>query len=156
MLRWLHKVLALSVVIPLMVLVMSGSVLSVMPALDRAGTISPPADGISVAELAARTASTLPGVEQIKRLPSGKVIAFHAGTDGPVATVVDPSRGEAVSTYVPSAFERWMTNLHRSFFLGDGGRMAAGAAALALLVLTLSGVQMTAWRMGGWGRLLDR
>lgn len=156
MLRWLHKVLALSVVIPLMALVISGSVLSVMPALDRAGAISPPADGISMAELAARTASALPGVEQIKRLSSGKVVAFHAGTDGPVATVVDPSSGEPVSTYAPSAFERWMTNLHRSFFLGDGGRMAAGAAALALLVLTLSGLQMTARRMGGWTRLLDR
>jgi len=156
MLRWLHKVLALSVVIPLMALVVSGSVLSVMPALDRAGTISPPADGISVAELAARTAAILPGVEQIKRLPSGKVVAFYAGTDGPAANVVDPSSGEPVSTYAPSAFERWMTNFHRSFFLGDGGRMVAGAVALALLVLTLSGVQMTARRMGGWARFLDR
>ncbi|TBR29943.1 MAG: nitric oxide synthase, partial [Reyranella sp.] len=156
MLRWLHKVLALSVIVPLMALVVSGSVLSVMPALDRAGVVSPPADGISVAELAARTAGALPGVEQIKRLPSGKVVAFHAGTDGPAATVVDPSSGEPVSTYAPSAFERWMTNLHRSFFLGDGGRIAAGAAALALLVLTLSGLQMTARRMGGWARLLDR
>lgn len=156
MLRWLHRVLALSVVIPLMVLVVSGSVLSVTPALDRAGAISPPADGISVAELAARTAGTLPGAEEIKRLPSGKVVAFHAGTDGPVATVVDPATGEPVSTYAPSAFERWTTNLHRSFFLGDGGRMAAGAAALALLVLALSGLQMTARRMGGWARLLER
>ncbi len=156
MLRWIHKVLALSIVAPLMALAISGSVLSVMPALDRAGAISPPADGINVAELAARIAGALPGVEQIKRLPSGKVVAFHAGTDGPAAVVVDPSSGEAVSNYAPSAFERWMTNLHRSFFLGDGGRMAAGAAALALLVLTLSGLQMTARRMGGWARLLDR
>lgn len=156
MLRWLHKVLALSVVVPLMALVISGSVLSGMPALERAGAISPPADGISVAELAARTVATHPGVEQIKRLPSGKVVAFHAGTDGPAAIVVDPSSGQAVSNHAPSTFERWMTNFHRSFFLGDGGRMAAGAAALALLVLTLSGVQMTARRMGGWARLLDR
>ena len=156
MLRWLHKVLALSVVLPLTALVISGSVLSVMPALERAGAISYPVDGISVAELAGRTAGTHPGVEQIKRLPSGKVVAFHAGIDGPVATVIDPSSGEPVSNYAPSAFERWMTNLHRSFFLGDGGRMAAGAAALALLVLTLSGLQMTVRRMGGWARLLDR
>jgi sulfite reductase (NADPH) flavoprotein alpha-component len=70
--------------------------------------------------------------------------------------VLDPSSGEPVSTYAPSAVERWMTSFHRSFFLGDGGRLAAGAAALALLVLTLSGVQMTARRMGGWARLLDR
>ena len=156
MLRWIHKVLALSVIIPLMALVVSGSMLSVMPALERAGAISRPADGISVAELARRTAGIHPGVEQIKRLPSGKVIAFHTGTDGPAAIVVDPSSGEPVSTFAPSAIERWMTNLHRSFFLGDGGRMAAGAAAFALLVLTLSGLQMTARRMGGWARLLDR
>ncbi len=156
MLRWIHKVLALSVIIPLMAVVISGTVLSVMPALERAGAISHPADGISVAELAGRTVATHPGVEQIKRLPSGKVIAFYAGADGPAANVVDPSSGEPVSTYAPSAVERWMTNFHRSFFLGDGGRMAAGAAALALLVLTLSGLQMTARRMGGWARLLDR
>ena len=156
MVRWIHKVLALTVVIPLMVLVISGSGLSVMPALGRAGSISRPADGISIAELAGRIAGIAPGVEQIKRLPSGKVVAFYAGTDGPAAMVVDPSSGEPVSTYAPSAFERWTTNLHRSFFLGDGGRMAAGAAAFALLVLTLSGLQMTARRMGGWARLLDR
>ena len=156
MVRWIHKVLALGVALPLMALVMTGSVLSVMPALDRAGTVSLPADGISVAELAGRIAGTHPGVEQIKRLPSGKVIAFSSGTDGPAATVVDPSSGEPLSTYAPSAFERWMTNFHRSFFLGDGGRMAAGAAAVALLALTLSGLQMTARRMGGWARLLDR
>lgn len=156
MLRWLHKVLALSSVIPLMAVVISGTVLSALPALDRAGAISVPADGISVAELAGRIVATHPGVEEIKRLPSGKVVVFHAGTDGPAAIVVDPSSGEAVSSYAPSAFERWMTNFHRSFFLGDVGRLAAGAAALALLVLTLSGVQMTARRMGGWGHLLDR
>ena len=64
--------------------------------------------------------------------------------------------GELVSDYTRSAFERWMTNLHRSFFLGDSGRMAAGAGALAMLVLMLSGLQMTARRMGGWRHILDR
>lgn len=156
MLRRIHKVLALCAALPLMALVISGSVLSVMPVLDRAGAVSLPADGISVDELAGRIAGSLPGLEQIKKLPSGKVIAFSSGPDGPAANIVDPSSGEPLSPYAPSAFERWMTNLHRSFFLGDGGRMAAGAAALALLVLTLSGLQMTARRMGGWARLLDR
>lgn len=156
MLRWTHKVLALSVTLPLMALVISGSVLSVMPARDSAGAISISADGISVADLARWTADTYPGVEQIKRLPSGKVIAFYLGNDGPAASVVDPSNGKPVSDYAPSAFARWMTNLHRSFFLGDGGRIAAGAGALTMLVLTLSGLQMTARRMGGWAHILDR
>jgi sulfite reductase (NADPH) flavoprotein alpha-component len=156
MLRWLHKVLALSVLLPLMAIVISGSVLSVLPAWERAETISPPAESLSVAELAGRVADNNPGIEQIKRLPSGKVVAFSFGKDGPAANVIDPSSGEPVASYAPSAFERWMTNLHRSFFLDDGGRMAAGAGALAMLVLTLSGLQMTARRMGGWRRIFAR
>ncbi|MGJ4895959.1 PepSY domain-containing protein [Bradyrhizobium oligotrophicum] len=152
MLRWIHRVLAFAVVLPLMVLVLSGAVLSVIPAWERAEAISP--DSISVADLAGRIANRYPGVEQIKRLTSGKVIAFYSGAAGPAASVVDPSSGKPVSDYVRSPFERWMTNLHRSFFLSDGGRMAAGASAFAMLVLTLSGLQMTARRMGGWRHIL--
>jgi len=156
MLRRIHKVLALSVLVPLIALVISGSVLSVLPAWERAGTMSPPAEGVSVADLADRVANNNPGIEQIKRLPSGKVIAFTFGNDGPATRMVDPSSGKPVADYAPSAFERWMTNLHRSFLLDDGGRMAAGASALAMLVLTLSGLQMTARRMGGWRHIFAR
>ena len=152
--RWIHKVLGLSVIVPLMALAISGSVLSVIPAWDRAEAISP--GGVTVAAVAGRVVSTYPGVEELKRLPSGKVIAFYSGNDGPAASVVDAASGELVSDYTRSAFERWMTNLHRSFFLGDGGRVAAGAGALAMLVLMLSGLQMTARRMGGWRHILDR
>lgn len=154
MLRRIHKVLALCLLPPLMALVISGSVLSVMPAWERAGTISPAAEGVSVADLAGRIAGNDPGVEQIKRLPSGRIVAFHSGNDGPAASVVDPSTGRPVSDYMRPAFERSMTNLHRSFFLGDGGRGAAGVGALAMLILTLSGLQMTARRLGGWRHML--
>lgn len=154
MLRRIHKVLALSVILPLMALVVSGSMLSVMPAWDRAGAIAP--DAVSVADLASRVVNTYPGIEELKRLPSGKVIAFYSGNDGPAASVVDPSSGTPVSDYLRSGFEHWITNLHRSFFLGDSGRMAAGAGALAMLILTLSGLQMTARRMGGWRHMLGR
>ncbi|MGC2780294.1 MAG: PepSY domain-containing protein [Bradyrhizobium sp.] len=152
--RWIHKVLGLSVIVPLLALAISGSVLSVIPAWDRAGAISQA--GVTVAALAGRVARTAPGVEELKRLPSGKVIAFYSGNDGPGASVVDPASGEFVSDYTRSAFERWMTNLHRSFFLGDSGRLAAGAGALTMLVLMLSGLQMTARRMGGWRHILGR
>jgi len=152
MLRWIHKVLALSVILPLMALVISGSMLSVMPAWDRAGAIAP--DRISVARLAGRVVNAYPGIEELKRLPSGKVIAFYSKNDGPAASVVNPSSGAPVSDYLRSGFERWITNLHRSFFLGDSGRMVAGAGALAMLVLTLSGLQMTVRRMGGWRHVL--
>jgi sulfite reductase (NADPH) flavoprotein alpha-component len=154
MLRWIHRIVAASVFLSLIILVISGSMLSVLPAWDRAGAIS--ADGISVADLAGRVANTFPGLEELKRLPSGKVIAFYSGDNGPAASVIAPLSGERVSDYAPSAFERWMTNLHRSFFLGDSGRIAAGVSALAMLILALSGLQMTARRMGGWRHICSR
>ncbi|MFN4281572.1 MAG: PepSY domain-containing protein [Alphaproteobacteria bacterium] len=156
MLRWIHKVLALFALLPLMALAISGSVLSVLPAWERAEATARPRDGITVAELADRVAKAYPGVEQIKRLASGNIITFYFGNDGPAAKVVDPLSGESLADYAPSAFARWMTNLHRSFFLGDGGRLAAGTSALVMFVLTLSGLQMTARRMGGWRHIFGR
>ncbi len=156
MLRQLHKFPALLAGLLVSVLALSGMVLSVLPALDRAGTAAAPADQISIAHLAGRIAAAHPGVEQIRRTASGKIIAFYFENDRPASIVVDPVSGQTVSNYAPSGFERWMTNLHRSFLLGDGGRLAAGAGALTMLVLALSGLQMTARRMGGWRRLLGR
>lgn len=155
MMRRIHAILGLSGILLLTVLAVSGAILSIMPALDRAGTISPPAAAISVADLAGRIVQAVPEVEELKRLPSGKIVAFHGGTDGPAASVIDPASGQAVMPYAQPAFERWMTNLHRSLFLGDGGRLAMAAGALAMLALTLSGLQMTARRMGGWRRILE-
>jgi len=155
MMRRIHAFLGLSGMLLLMVLAISGAILSIMPAWDRAGAISPPAAALNVADLAERVAQAVPEVEELKRLPSGKIVAFHSGTDGPAASVIDPASGQAVMPYAQPAFERWMTNLHRSLFLGDGGRLAMAAGALAMLALTLSGLQMTARRMGGWRRILE-
>ena len=156
MLRRLHNFPGLLAALLVSVLALSGAVLSVFPALDRSGAAAAPAGAISVADLAARIAGRYPGVEQIRRTPSGKVITFHFENDRPASIVVDPMSGQAIADYAPSSFERWMKNLHRSLFLDDAGRAAAGLGALAMLALALSGLQMTARRMGGWRRILGR
>ncbi len=156
MLRHLHKFPGLLAVLLVSALALSGSVLSLLPALDRAGAVAASGAQISVADLAGRIAVDYPGVEQIRRTASGKVIAFYFENGRPAAVVVDPVSGQPLSEYAPSGFERWVTNLHRSLFLGDGGRVVAGGGALAMLVLALSGLQMTARRMGGWRHLFDR
>ncbi len=156
MLRSIHKSVGLSFALLLMVLAASGAVLSVIPAWETMEAVSSPANSVSVAKLAGQVAGTYPGVEQLKRLPSGQLVAFSFTNGSPVAQVVDPSSGKPVADYAPSAFKRWTTILHRSLFLGDGGRLAAVAGALAMLFLTLSGLQMTARRMGGWRRSLGR
>jgi sulfite reductase (NADPH) flavoprotein alpha-component len=55
-----------------------------------------------------------------------------------------------VASADPNQVQRWLTNLHRSLFLGDGGRIAMAAGAAAMLVLSLSGALLVARRAGGW------
>ena len=156
MLRQLHKFPGLLAALLVSVLALSGAVLSVFPALERSGTVTVPAGTIGVADLAGRIAGHYPGVEQIRRTPAGKVIVFYFDQDLPASEIVDPMSGEAIGDYAPSEFERWTKNLHRSLFLDDAGRIVAGVGALAMLMLAVSGLQMTAQRMGGWRRILGR
>src|SRR5690606_38409735 len=56
----------------------------------------------------------------------------------------------------PDSLRRWLTNLHRSLFLGDGGRWMMATGALAMLLLALSGAVLVARRTGGWRRWFTR
>ncbi|MGO4916167.1 PepSY domain-containing protein [Pseudogemmobacter sp. W21_MBD1_M6] len=154
MLRQLHKFPGLIAGVLVTVLASSGSVLSVFPALERVQTVAQPASPPDVAELAGRVVAHYPGVEQIKRSASGKIVAYYFDKDVPGAVVVDPATGAGLGPVQSSRVERWVTDLHRSLFLDDGGRMVAGAGALAMILLAVSGLQMTARRMGGWRFLL--
>jgi sulfite reductase (NADPH) flavoprotein alpha-component len=46
-----------------------------------------------------------------------------------------------------------VTELHRSLFLGEGGRLTTGIVSLAMLLMTVSGLWILAQRMGGWRRV---
>ncbi|WP_158969348.1 PepSY domain-containing protein [Chachezhania sediminis] len=148
MIRALHRWPGLIALALVTVLALSGAVLSIFPAAERLS--APQADpGLSVAALAERIQIAYPGVEQIRRAPSGRITAywFDAGTPG--SAVIDPATGRGVADVDPNRFRRWMTVLHRSLFLGDGGRIAMAGGAAAMLVLAISGVALVARRTGG-------
>ncbi len=149
MIRALHRWPGLLALALVTVLALSGAALSVFPAAERLA--APQAEaGLSVAALAQRIQTAYPGVEQIRRAPSGRIIAYWFDQGMPGAAVVDPSTGQGVATADPNQAERWLTNLHRSLFLGDEGRIAMAAGAMAMLVLSLSGAALVARRAGGW------
>ncbi len=154
MIRALHKYTGLLASILLLVLALSGVALSVIPAWDKLQTPALSESGLSVGELAARIATHYPGVEQIKRAPSGKITAYFYADNEPGAVVVDPATGQGVSDYSFSPVVRWIKDLHRSLLLGDGGRLTMAAAAAALFLLSASGVSLIARRMGGWRKAL--
>ena len=153
MIRSLHRWPGLIAAALLVVLSLSGVVLSALPVSEALRTPSPV--NISVAALTERIATVYPGVEQIRRAPSGRITAYYFDEGRPGAAVIDPATGKGVGTADTPAFERWVTNLHRSLFLGDAGRIVAAGGAAAMLVLSLSGVALVARRTGGWRRFLS-
>ena len=152
MLRQFHSLPGLLSGLLVVLLGLTGALLSLDPALDRLGTSLP--TGVSVAEMAGRVARQYPGVEQIQRTPSGSLIVYYGADSGPGVVRVDPASGAAIAPYVPSEFSRWVKQLHRSLFLDTAGRIATGITALAMLVLCVSGMLLLVKRVGGWRQLL--
>jgi sulfite reductase (NADPH) flavoprotein alpha-component len=154
MMRRLHRWPGLVAAALVIVLSLSGAVLSILPARDVLRTTRADA-GLSVAELAGRILAAYPGVEQIRRSPSGRITAYFFVGDQPGAAVIDPATGRGAGSADVPAFERWITSLHRSLLLGDTGRIAAAAGAAAILVLSLTGLRLVARRTGGWRRFFE-
>jgi sulfite reductase (NADPH) flavoprotein alpha-component len=154
MLRQLHSLPGLVAALLVMLLAISGAALSVDPTLERLHSTPITAGQLNVGQLAGRVASHYPGVEQIQRTASGTVIVYYNQEGQAGAAKVDPLTGQPLGPYAPSAFSRWMKDLHRSLFLGTPGHGIAGTGALFMLMLTVSGALLLARRLGGWRNLL--
>lgn len=154
MLRQLHSLPGLITALFAIVLTVTGAILALDPALERLDTVIPATGQMSVAELAGKLAKHYPEAEQIVRTPSGTLVLYFS-RDGQVEIDrVDPVTGQAIGSYQPSAFSRWVKNLHRSLLLDTPGRAVAGIAALMMVVLAISGTFLLAARMGDWRQLL--
>ncbi len=149
MIRAFHRWPGLLALALVTILGLSGAALSVFPAAERLA--APQAEaGLTVAALAGRIQAAYPGIEQIRRAPSGRITAYWFDQGTPGAAVIDPATGQGVASADPNQTLRWLTNLHRSLFLGDGGRIAMAVGAAAMLVLSLSGALLVVRRVGGW------
>lgn len=153
MLRKLHGLPALVAALFLMTLAVTGAMLALSPALDRAKAVIPAAGEVTVAELAGRVVAHYPNTEQIVRAGSGEVIVYHNRDGQPGIDLVDPLTGEGIAPYAPSTFFKWIKDLHRAFLLDDAGRMLAGLMAAVLLLLCISGLLLLVRRGGSWQAL---
>lgn len=155
MLRHLHRWPGLAAALLVLVLALSGTVLSLYPGLERLGVAQ--ADStLSVADLAARVAAAHPGLEQIRRAPSGRVVAWWFDAGKPGAAVIDPATGADLGSPDPLPGLRFFTDLHRELFLGDTGRYVTALGAAVMALLSVSGALLVARRMGGWRRWFGR
>lgn len=153
--RSIHRWLGLVAGALALVLAISGAVLAFDPVRDAWTTVAAPAE-LPVATLAQRVSDAVPGAEEIRRQSAGDIVVYAFDAGQAQAWRIDPADGRVLGPYQPSALSRWFKNLHRSFLLGDGGRIAAAAVALAMFVLSVSGLMLLLRRMGGWRRLAGR
>ncbi|MGV8833949.1 MAG: PepSY domain-containing protein [Devosia sp.] len=153
MLRRLHSLPGLFAGLIVAFMAITGVVLSLQPLLDHV-VVPSATNGISVATLAQAVSDNLGSVQRIVHSASGAVTAYYDGAQGTLAASIDPGTGAVLGDYAPSPFFAFFTELHRSLFLGTNGRIAAGIAALAMMVLSVSGAFMLAARLGGWRKLL--
>ena len=150
--RQLHRWLGLVAGTLALVLGITGTLLALDP-LRNAWQAAPAAQDLPVATLVQRVQASVPGAEEIRRLPSGGIVV-HAFDNGQAQALrVDPADGRVLGGYQPSLLPRWLKNLHRALLLGDAGRMVAAAVALAMLGLSVSGLVLLLRRMGGWRHL---
>jgi sulfite reductase (NADPH) flavoprotein alpha-component len=152
MLRRFHRWPGLIAAVLLVVLALSGAALSVFPAAESVASPGQTDARLSVADLAGRVQAAYPNVEQIRRAPSGRITAYWFEGLSPSAAVIDPSTGQGIGTADSSAGQRWLTDFHRSLFLGDGGRIVMAFGAGAMLLLACTGLFLVSRRTGGWRR----
>lgn len=151
--RRLHALAGLLGLALVTFMAITGFVLSLQPVLETVGAASSVATP-SVAAIAARVSDAVPGLERLVRLASGQLVAY--GREGATrsAEIVDPSSGAVVGAYAPSPVFSFISELHRSLFLGSAGHGIAGVGSLAILVLSMSGIGLLVRKMGGWRQLL--
>ena len=148
MLRRLHSIVGLALALLVTLLALTGAVLSVDPALERSATSVPA--GVSVASLVERVLVHYPGVEQIQRTRSGTLLVYFSSADQAGVDRVDPATGAGTGPHLQSPVMRWVKQLHRSMLLDTPGRVAAGITAVAMLLLSVSGLLLLVRRIGGW------
>ncbi|MFV0543276.1 MAG: PepSY domain-containing protein [Marinicella pacifica] len=150
MIRKLHSILGLSAVLLVLVLAISGAILSINPTIERSQATVMGTSAITVAELTGKLAKRYPQIEQLQRSPSGTLIVYYTDNNQAGADRIDPFTAETIGPYTVPAFKTWLKNLHRSYLLDTPGRIAVALGALVILLLSISGTLMLVNSTGGW------
>lgn len=148
----LHSLAGLIAGLVLSLIALSGTWLAIdnglatlaAPAISRTET---------VADLAAKVTAALPRVNDLTRMPDGTLTASYSNDTSSGVVRVDPTSGRPLGSYTLSPLMRSLVDLHRSLFLGDTGRIGTAAAALLMLALCATGLELLKRRAGSWRRV---
>lgn len=150
MIRKLHSILGLSALLLVVVLAITGTILSINPMIERSQATVMGTSAVTVAELTGKLASRYPQIEQLQRTPSGTLIVYFTDGDRAGAERIDPLSANTIGLYTISPFKTWLKNLHRSYLLETPGRIGVAIGAFLMLLLCITGTLMLVNRAGGW------
>ena len=135
------------------VLALTGAILAADPVMERALTVIPSHGTLSVAAAAELLVARHSVIDRIERTASGTLTVSYDKDGEQVSERVDPRTGRSLGVDEPSGLMGWVKDLHRSFLLGDYGRICAGICAVLMFALSVSGTLMLAAKLGGWRHL---
>lgn len=84
-------------------------------------------------------------INEINRENSGQYVLNYAGGK----SAIEPNTGKLFETKKPGLFLTFFQILHRSFYLGDTGRIFAGIISAVMVAICLSGTILLLRRAGG-------
>ena len=153
--RSIHSLIGLTLSLLVMVLSVSGTVLATQPVYDRVMSDGG-AGNLSVADMLRHVAAANPDIagERLKRDASGQYKLTFAQNNRRQERFVDPATGAFLPERKEPALYTFMRDLHRSFTLGEGGRILSAIGAIAMTFLTITGFALFLRRMGGLRQLL--
>lgn len=154
MLRQLHSLPGLIAGLLLIVIAMTGAILSIEPAMERFNAPVVQKDDMDVATFAGLIQSQYAEIDKIRQTPSGSIVVTFFDGEKAGANIVDPHSFKVLGPYAPAGFTRFTTNLHRSLLMGNEGRIAVGIGAAIMLLIAISGIMLLASRQGGYRALL--
>ena len=152
--RLFHSVLGLGGLLVIMFLAVTGSLMSVAPAIDALGPYARPAGDMSVAEALAVLTPKFREIDKLQQTSAGAFVLHYRRGGKLSRDYVDVHSGQVLGHEVESPFFAFVRDLHRSLRLGDGGRFAAGIGAAIMTLLCLSGAALLIKRFGGIRRRL--
>jgi sulfite reductase (NADPH) flavoprotein alpha-component len=152
MFRSLHRYAGIGFALILIVVSLTGTILSVFPLLDADRTSA----RLNAGALAEAVMQSVPGVEQILVNDNNVMTAVAFGPDGFVQQVIDPATGAVLGPVTQSQTELWFENLHRALLLSDTGHIVVLIATGAMIALGISGLWLAARRLGGWRKIFSR
>lgn len=153
--RSIHSVIGLALSLLVVVLALSGTVLATQPVYDRI-TAGAAGTDRSVADMLRQILNANPGLEgeRLKQTATGQFKLTFAQNNRRQDRIIDPTTGAFLPERKEPALYAFMRDLHRSFTLGEDGRIISAIGGIAMAFLSVTGIVLLLRRIGGWRQLI--